>query len=622
MTLRQNLIISTIEINDATDKVILPQSFLDGVLRQYENQELPFPLTFAIQSTTHKTHVGVREFSAEEGTVILPGVVLDNIACKSGMPVSISLVNLEKGSSVKLRPLTAQYDLNQDWKIALEGAFRSTYTTLTKDDVIRLRSGMKFLVDDLKPNPAVCIVDTDLEVDLEPLSEEQVMETVKASATIASTQAVPLAVNETHEGNLDGQALFCLELWDTNRPLYIDLDTSDPDTDLVINPGTTRPTLRSNVWGNYNSRTTKTMEIQPSNAAIADIKTLQIALVGAKPARFILQIHQHKTQSNRVNLTADETQCENCLAVVPIRSLFLHERHCKRNNTRCSYQGCDSIFTQGLETSHWHCKQCGEPGEGSLDLHMSRFHELQACECSNTFLNLPSLSHHRATTCPERQILCRFCHLLVPQGDPADLSYHDKSQGFTAHESACGSRTTSCDTCNHLVKLKDFPTHLQIHDAQRLSKSATRTCTNLNCVHQPGNNPLQLCDECFGPLYSSQKDDDGTKLLSRMKRRYAGQLMTGCNRMYCQNRCCATATGQNLSYRAAMDKIEERRDQGHWFCVSESVQKRRVMAEVLENEGEYGIEWCCKAIDVSAGDVDRARSWLSREAVKKSEEVR
>lgn len=624
MTLRQNLTISSIEINDPTDKVILPQSFLDAILRQYANQDLPYPLTFAIEADNHKTHVGVREFSADEGTVILPGVVLENLASKSEMSVSVSLVSLEKGTSVKLRPLTAQYDLNQDWKVALEGAFQSTYTTLSKGDMIRLRSGMRFLVDNLEPQPAVCIVDTDLEVELEPLSEEQALETVKASAAIASAQATSIAVGQVYEGSTDGHNFFVLEHWVSSKPLWILLEASDPDADLVVSVGTRRPTLGSNVWSNLNSRSTKMIEIQPSNAAIEDAKSLQIAITSRCPAQFTIQITQQKHDSIEAVITEDEVRCENCSVVVPKRSLVLHERHCKRNNIRCQHLDCDFIYKKGIEMKHWHCAQCGDPGEGSLDLHTTRFHETRTCECAMVSPNLPSLAHHRATTCPELQIVCRFCHLLVPQGDASELSYHDSSQGLSAHESACGSRTTTCETCNHLVKLKDLPTHVQIHDAQRLARPVTLTCSNLNCIHQRGKNQLGLCDECFGPLYSSQIDEDGTKIIARVKRRYAGQLMTGCKRPYCQNRYCATATLQKLSYKAAMDKIEERAgvQQGHWFCVSESVQKKRTMAEVMESEGEYAIEWCCKAIDLSGGDVGLARAWLSRTAVKNSEVAR
>lgn len=99
--------------------------------------------------------------------------------------------------------------------------------------------------------------------------------------------------------------------------------------------------------------------------------------------------------------------------------------------------------------------------------------------------------------------------------------------------------------------------------------------------------------------------------------------MTGCKRSFCQNRYCATATDRKLSYTDATATVNDRQyGTRHWFCVSEAVQKKRTMAEVLESEGEYGIEWCCRAMELSgggAGDVSRARGWLSREAVKKSE---
>lgn len=634
MPTRQELIVSSTEINEATDKIILPQSFLDSILREYNNRDLPYPITLSVQAQGRKTHVGVREFSVDEGSVILPTVVLDNLAVKSGMPVSVALVDLEKGESVKLRPLASGYDLNQDWKVALEGAFRSTYTTLTKGDVIRLRSGMRFLVDDLAPKDAVCIVDTDLEVDLEPLSEEQALATVQANAVSqSSNQAIPLQIGQTIESAIDDQNYFVLQEWDRAGPIIIKVDASHADVDLLVTMGDDRPTLDSSVWSNLNSRNQKIIEVESTNAAIESGNNLRISLLSSLPARYTLLVTQSRVFAGDENpsIGEDETKCQNCLAVVPKRSLVLHERHCQRNNSRCPHADCNFIFRRGLDTNHWHCTTCGHAGEGSLDLHMTRFHPSSPiiCECQHSCPDVPSLAHHRATYCPEKSIICQFCHLRVSQGDASDLSYQDRAQHFTSHESSCGSRTTECDTCHGLVKLKDLSTHLKIHGSQRLQHRIPEICSNQNCVQKRGSNSMSLCDECFGPLYSTQEDQDGSKLIARIKRRYATQLVSGCRHTYCNNRLCATATGQKLGYAQALKKADDETSrQGTaaaaavaWFCVSESLQKKRTVAEVLECEGNYDLRWCCRAIDVSHGDLMAARAWLNREAVTKNEEA-
>lgn len=639
-------------IGDATDKVILPQSFLDSIVREYSDRDLPYPLTFSVNNGSRKTHVGVREFSAEEGTVRLPIVVSENLAVKSGMSVSVCAIQLDKGESVRLRPLAAGYNLNQDWKVALEGAFRSQYTTLTKGDVITLKSGLRFLVDELAPSDAVCIVDTDLEVDLEPLSEEQAIETVKANEALkASSEPLPVSVGQTYEGTIDAQSSFLLHAWDRTKLLCVRLEGSLPDFAVAIGSGLEPVELRCNIWTNMNAHLTKTIVIQPSNVHLADLSSLRINVISEQLGPFSLTVSQTLQQDASEPQVdgRDDVRCDNCLVMVPKRSLVLHERHCKRNNRKCLHDDCDFIYKKGLDTNHWHCETCEEPGEGSLELHHARFHTGQSCECNLTFPDLPTLAFHRATLCPEKQTTCQFCHLLVPQGDVAQLSYTDRSLHFTPHESSCGARTTTCERCGRLCKLRDLATHLRIHESARLLHHAPPLCLNQNCVRATLSKttagtgttgttgttqqqlPLGLCDRCFGPLYSAAQDEDGSKLLARVKRRYASQLMLGCRRAGCGNPFCASATGRRLTFAEAAARVveqlsgggageeEQHRGRQQWFCVDEATQKLRVQAEVVAAEDEYSLAWCCRALDLAGGHVDRARSWLATEAVRTRE---
>lgn len=638
MTVRQQLVVAEREIIDATDKIILPQSFLDAILREHFNKDLPYPITFAVAAQGRKTHVGVREFSADEGHIILSTVVAENLAVTPGMELSVSLVSLEKGESATFRPLAAGYDLGQDWKIALEGAFRSAYTTLTKGDIIKLKSGLRFLVDDLEPTDSVCIVDTDLEVNLEPLSEEQARETVEVNRTATQAKTIQIKLDDAYEGSQVVDMV--LGQWDRARPLQFTLNSTCADAALLIGTEASS-TLTSHIISNLNSSTSKGIVILPSNTALETASALHISVDASTQTQFSLLASQTINSKADTSPSAEETRCPNCSTVVPKRSFVLHERHCLRNNTKCQVSGCSFIFRKGIDVDHWHCDICNDPGEGSLTLHKERMHTQRTCECGQIFPNIPTLAHHRALDCSEKLIICQFCHLKVAQGDAAQVSYHDASMHLTAHESECGARTTECETCRRRVKLKDLPTHLRIHDSQRLTHTTPRICTNRNCVHERGGSrTLGLCSDCFGPLYSSVDDPDLSKLLARIKRRVATQLVSGCRRPYCRNTMCATATGHKETYATALARVsplvlphdgegdgyadddDDNDDGGETFgfsfCVNEVVQRKRDLASTLEHDGSYADAWCRRASAV-ATDEFGARAWLARSAVTKSE---
>ena len=62
------------------------------------------------------------------------------------------------------------------YRAAFEGYLRSHYTTLTTGEILTIKqanSSYQFVVDSLKPANAVQVVDTDLEVEILPLSGEE-----------------------------------------------------------------------------------------------------------------------------------------------------------------------------------------------------------------------------------------------------------------------------------------------------------------------------------------------------------------------------------------------------------------------------------------------------------------
>ena len=262
-----------------------------------------------------------------------------------------------------------------------------------------------------------------------------------------------------------------------------------------------------------------------------------------------------------------------------------------------------------------------------------------------------------------KPILCRFCHLVVPQDSDraSDPDYTpDPSallSGLTPHELADGARTTNCHLCTRIVRLRDMPIHLAHHDLSRKTRPIPRPCRNVLCgrtldgttstgetrantkMGQGPGNEIGLCSTCFGPLYVALYDPEGRALKRRVERRYLSQLLTGCGRKWCKNTFCKDGrlgTGVPVSEAAVATKdaipmVKPLLDGllggigGMHFCVDEANQKRRGLAEMLAAEGAgehrrpgakaYALEWCIGALEAEAGRLDGAREWLANFAV-------
>ncbi len=112
--------------------------------------------------------------------------------------ITVKAQELPKGTYVRLRPLEAGYNPD-DWKSLLERQLRATFTTLTKDALLSVRGvkgeEFKFLVDKFEPEgDGICVVDTDLEVDIEALNEEQARETLRQIAEKMHRAPAPVLV--------------------------------------------------------------------------------------------------------------------------------------------------------------------------------------------------------------------------------------------------------------------------------------------------------------------------------------------------------------------------------------------------------------------------------------------
>jgi hypothetical protein len=606
-------------------------------------QQLPHPLTFRLVNTKNGNvvHAGIREFSADEGEVVLSPFLLEALGVtappakskptptarsRDGSPEFIDLTEdtidltqeeeeeeparitvhakqLPKGTYVRLRPLEAGYN-PEDWKSLLERHLRENFTTLTNGEILTVKGNkeeFRFLIDKFLPDgDGICVVDTDLEVDIEALNEEQARETL--NQILKKAQKAPgTAEGSSVGGTIDiwklvtGQVVegdyvdFDLPSWDRSQALEIDLTVEDgDDVDLFISPQSghqrARPRDDENVWSDFSSQSSKKIVIQPSNIGLEGAETLFISVHTRKlsepsnrPQKFSLRVKNipRKTPTGQSKSPIilddedtemhgpDEEQCKNCHQWVPKRTMMLHGNFCLRNNILCPH--CSNVFQKRSREwqNHWHCPHDSAYGDTlqGKEKHNEVSHTERPCpNCDYTAANLQDLAVHRTSGCPGKIILCQFCHLEVPQeGDPFNPSADSLISGLTEHELADGARTTDCHLCSKIVRLRDMATHLKHHELEKSSRSKPAICRNVNCgrtldgvgkngeigagsrMGQGPGNELGLCSICFGPLYVSMHDPEGKAMKRRVERRYISQLITGCGKSWCTNEYCKTA---------------------------------------------------------------------------------
>ncbi|GLB01735.1 hypothetical protein AtubIFM57258_000145 [Aspergillus tubingensis] len=578
-------------------------------------QQLPHPLTFRIVNPQNErvVYAGVREFSAPENEIGLStflrgalgidatgrpsphdddgtdGEVTDD-APAAPTTVTVHAQQLPKGTYVRLRPLEAGYDPG-NWKALLERQLRDNYTTLTSGEVLTVAGGrdqsFQFLVDKVEPHGnGICVVDTDLEVDIVALTEDQARETLEKrlekSARVSGNRAGTSVGGELRLGQVvTGQVAlgdyvdYEVHKWDPTNALEVSVEGADEaDLCLFASPLSAhqrnRPREDEHVFSDLSNRPTKRIRIQPTNVDMEGAEMLYISVhaptstasseTGVSALPYSLQVHVGSSPAQAENAAGIEpeshepgdVQCKNCRQWVPERTLMLHENFCLRNNILCPQ--CQNVFQKRSSEwqNHWHCPHDSAYGTGDAEKnrHNLFFHSKRSCgSCGFEAEDLPRLAQHRTTVCPAKPILCQFCHLVVPQKSESDPEMDDPDvlvSGLTPHELVDGGRTTECHLCDKIIRLRDMKMHLRHHDLERLSRPTPRICLNKNCGRTLDGRGTQtavklgLCSICFGPLYVDTYDPEGKALRRRIERRYLSQMMSGCGKSWCQNEYCKT----------------------------------------------------------------------------------
>lgn len=578
------------------------------------HRQLPHPLTFRLVNPRNGrvVYAGIREFSADEGQVSLSGFLrhalgLDEEKAEEDKTqddgysengpvtatVTVHAQQIPKGTYVRLRPLEAGYD-PEDWKALLERHLRENFTTLTVGELLSVPGGrnrhFEFLIDKVAPEGnGICIVDTDLEVDIEPLNEEQARETLKKLSQKASRKAGsekgsspggPIVKGQEIQGRVRRGEYVDYEISGSMGLLELELDAADgANLDIYVSPFSAyqraQPRSDEHVFGDMSSKSHKVLKLQSSLPELVGMEKLYVSVHAfptidrdegdaedetEAPLEYILRVSENietdsdasaedTTMTNGHDHGPDEIQCKNCQQWVPQRTLFLHENFCLRNNILCPK--CKNVFQKSSSEwrNHWHCEHDDSYGNdvSSKEKHDYISHKTHSClNCDFVAPSLPALAHHRTTRCPGKMILCQFCHLVVPQQGESDPDMNDPEvllSGLAPHEVVDGGRTTECHLCNKIIRLREMKTHLRHHDLERLSRRAPSICRNVNCgrtLKTPKGASLGLCSICFAPLYTDAHDPEGKALKRRIERRYLSQMLTGCGKPWCRNEYCKT----------------------------------------------------------------------------------
>jgi ubiquitin fusion degradation protein 1 len=173
---------------EGTGKVCLPASCLEMIYGGRVSVSLSMsgniaPMTFELCGVESRvqTYCGVLEFTAQEGTVVVPSWMFQMLHFQEGEMVMLRQITLPPGDFVKLQPMTDSYAVEGiNPKALLEWRLRD-FVALTKGEILPIISHghtFRFSVLDVRPGHAIAITDRDITVEfVDPL------ETTSAEAT-------------------------------------------------------------------------------------------------------------------------------------------------------------------------------------------------------------------------------------------------------------------------------------------------------------------------------------------------------------------------------------------------------------------------------------------------------
>eukprot|EP00658_Telonema_sp_P-2_P064512 TRINITY_DN5354_c0_g2_i5.p1 TRINITY_DN5354_c0_g2~~TRINITY_DN5354_c0_g2_i5.p1 ORF type:complete len:491 (+),score=77.88 TRINITY_DN5354_c0_g2_i5:182-1654(+) len=452
------------------DRVLLPSHCLEQLSVQ-ANGSQNGPMTFRLSSMKRRTHCGVREFTSEEGTIVLSESLAHSLRAEPLETISVFSCSLPRATSCVLQPLHAHFFGIPDHKAALESLLRQHRVTLTTGDCITMpwagtnslkrtsstgqvaeRAAVYELgVVSLKPAGAVCIIDCDMEVEIEPLEgegglERHEMVAVGAAGLLGEVEAEEYAYYE-------------VPIDETLECVVLQLEVDQGDADLFCSCTDRFPSRSNHVWRGVDvGRVELTISKHDPRLVWETTPLVYLAVRGYAPhTKYTLQatrtasltpgLENSKPQQKRKRVALASNQpplpgmarCEHCHQDISESAMVLHAAQCAQHNWVCPI--CRSVLGMEDKNLHFHCPECPLlfGSQGSLDKHLVMLHQPLECQCGAS-ATMDHMGHHRRTECSLRQVTCRFCASCFEAGAVA-ADHKDRLNGLTAHESVCGSRT-------------------------------------------------------------------------------------------------------------------------------------------------------------------------------------
>lgn len=633
-----------------SDKCLLPPAILERVLQDYP--DLPHPLVFQLNGAV-PVYVGVKEFTAPEQTVVVP---LDVLQALSASEVRVQIADLPKGSFLKLKPAQF-YPHVTNWKYYLESFLSTHYTVLSKNQIFYFddkvsATTVELLVEDCNAE-SVVVVEANVELDVVPLDDIMAAQQLQQDLDLAVLENIPVLESATDLdlkpfSQVSLQRIYKINLRARHENFTIVLKCNEDNANVDLICGFDKfLTLESFVWssmGRYSDTgPAKTIHVDMASDKVRDSLNRSqeevsswlyvVPFAWALPLSATLSIATLLPEKSTQSPPEASKLCPNCDKYIQNSNFALHEAFCMRNNKKCS---CGKVFEKEIPSIHWHCDLCDATGGSKLlqFKHNKLFHQgpyiCQACDYDTPFASfLDMVMLHKGSVCPSKLHECRFCHLVVPQGK---ATYEDRYNDFTHHESECGNKTVECLKCGKTVRNRNLKSHMLLHalGGSSLAAEEIALCANVNCVNildGPGNE-LSLCEICYGPLYSNVHDPTRQKLHARIERKYILQLTKGCNQSWCKNQECATGNvklDMKLAFLRVKDMLllhirkpilpvntTRTARNRFWFCVNESVQRKKEYLEELKAEKRYNEAAIYKALSLKG--LNGARQYLVESA--------
>lgn len=117
-----------------TGKILLPESFLDRIMRSGQNQQI---MLFTIKNTHSQQEVaaGVESFTSDNATVIIPKWMMKFIDITDNDRVNVSLQRFPTGTFVTFQPFKNSFFELPDFRVILEYCLRG-FPCFTQGSVI------------------------------------------------------------------------------------------------------------------------------------------------------------------------------------------------------------------------------------------------------------------------------------------------------------------------------------------------------------------------------------------------------------------------------------------------------------------------------------------------------